>query len=62
MTRNQNQQTQAIAATATSDQLGERLARWIQDPFASAIAATVATSCAVGFVLSGMWLVNLGLG
>jgi hypothetical protein len=65
MTKNQTEQTRSSVSIAVvptfSDRLGERLGRWIQDPFASAIAATAATSLAVGFVLSGMWLINLGL-
>jgi len=65
MTSNQTEKTRSSVSIAVAptfgDRLGERLNRWIQDPFASALAATVATSCAVGFVLSGMWLINLGL-
>lgn len=40
---------------------GQRFIQWLQDPLGSIIAASVATIGSLGFVLSGIWLVNLAL-
>jgi hypothetical protein len=47
--------------TAAKKSLGNRFVQWIQDPLGSIVAASVATIGSLGFVLSGIWMVNLAL-
>lgn len=39
----------------------EKVGKWIEDPFASAIMATVMTASAVGVVLTGMTIINVAI-
>ncbi len=41
--------------------LGSRFIEWVQDPLGSIVAASVATIGSLGFVLSGIWFVNLAV-
>jgi hypothetical protein len=47
--------------TTAKKSLGNRFVQWIQDPLGSIVAASVATIGSLGFVLSGIWMVNLAL-
>ena len=58
MTGNQSNQTKESVAAALMP-ADQRIARIIEDPWASAFAATIATSLAVGVVLGGMWVISL---
>lgn len=50
----------AVAQAAPQD-FASRLAQIIEDPMASALAATAATALAVCVVLSGMWVISLSV-
>ena len=64
MTVNQSAQNRAtgsesiVAIPATR---GDRLARIIEDPFASAIAASLVTLSALTIVVTGSWLISVVL-
>lgn len=59
MTKNQPEQTkQSVAVAVAAPTLGQRMAQWIEDPFASAMMATAATFTAVVVVLSSMWVIS----
>ncbi|MDA0977487.1 MAG: hypothetical protein O3B72_02915 [Proteobacteria bacterium] len=58
MTINQSEQTRESAKAAIVP-FSQRLAQWIDDPFASALLATAATTTAICFVLGGMGIINL---
>lgn len=60
MTKNQSAETKQSVDVAVLPET-PLLARIIDDPFASALAATAACAGAVTVVLSGMWLINLFL-
>jgi len=53
-----NQETITAAVVPTFSQ---RVNDWMHDPIASAVAATGITITAIGFVISGLWLVNFAL-
>jgi hypothetical protein len=40
---------------------GQRFTTWIQEPFGSVMFASVATISSFGFVLSGMWAIQVTL-
>ena len=42
--------------------LHQKFARWIEDPFASALLATASVALAVTLVLTGMGIISLLLG
>ena len=60
MTDNQSveKKKSIIAAKMT---FGDRLSGWIDNPIKSAFAATAATLTAIGFVLSGIWIVSVSI-
>lgn len=58
MTENQTEKTKEAVEAAVHT---NKLAKWIEDPFASALLATAATASAVGFVLTGMFIVNVAI-
>ncbi len=60
MTGNQSEQTKESIQAAVSPV--NRIARIIEDPFESALLATVSVSLAVTVVLSGMGIVQVFLG
>jgi hypothetical protein len=53
-----NQEATTVAVMPT---LGQRVTDWMHDPMASAVAATCITIMAMGFVVSGLWIVNFAL-
>lgn len=57
MTKNQSEQVKESVKVVAAPR--PRIAEWIEDPFASAMMATVATSTAVACVLGGMGIINL---
>lgn len=61
MTGNQSEETQTTAAVAV-EKTRNPLARWLEDPFPSALLATAATTTAFGFVVTGIWLMSVILG
>jgi hypothetical protein len=61
MTVNQTNESSAPITAVVAPSFGERLGAWSEDPFALLIGGTVAISAAVGFVLSGMWIINMSL-
>ena len=61
MTGNQPEETQTTAAIAV-EKTSNTLARWLEDPFSSALLATAATTTAFGFVVTGIWLMSVILG
>lgn len=48
-------------AEATSMTRGQRFIEWIQEPFGSIMAASVATIGSFGVVLSSMWAIQVAL-
>ena len=40
---------------------GAKLARWIQEPLGSIIAASVAAIGSLGVVISGIWMISLAV-
>ena len=60
MTNNQTEQTKESVATASLS-FGDRVASWVDDPFKSALAATIGTFTAMGFVLGGIGLVSIAV-
>ena len=58
MTENQTEQTKEAVDAAVQP---GKLARVIEDPFASALMATAVTATAVGFVLTGMFIVQVAI-
>ena len=54
MSREQNE-VHAVAAVAEDASFGQRMARWIDDPFASVIVGIVMPAIASSLVLSGIW-------
>ena len=58
MTKNQSPETKESVEAAVVP-LGHRIGQWIEDPFASALLATAATATAIGFVLTGMGIINV---
>lgn len=61
MTKNQSKEIHAAADIAV-EKTSNPLARWIEDPFSSALLATAATTTAFGFVITGIWLMSVILG
>ena len=53
--------SRATEITNAKNSLGSRFVQWVQDPLGSIVAASVATIGSLGFVLSGIWMVNLAL-
>jgi|TARA_R100000005_G_scaffold94552_2_gene72947 hypothetical protein len=45
----------------TTPSRGQRFTTWIQEPFGSVMFASVATISTFGFVLSGMWAIQVTL-
>ncbi len=59
MTGNQSTETkEAVAAVMTPMTFDQRIAQIIEDPWASALAATIACAAAIGVVLGGMALIS----
>lgn len=58
MTNNQSAETK-VAINATVSPVGQKLAQIIDDPFASALAATASAALAIGVVLSSIYLISL---
>lgn len=57
MTRNQDETVKAATEVAISS----RIERIIEDPFASAIAASISCLTAITFVVSGIFLVQAAI-
>jgi len=57
----QNNVSQAQHSRDVRPSRGQRFAEWLQDPLGSTIAACLAVIGSFGFVLSGIWLVNVSL-
>jgi hypothetical protein len=54
MSKDQNE-VKAAAVVADNVSFGQRMARWIDDPFASVIVGIVMPAIASSLVLSGIW-------
>lgn len=53
---------QSTLSSETADpSLFHRVCQYMQDPLGSIVTATAATLGSFGFVLSGIWLVNLAV-
>ena len=63
MTENPSEKTVEAAnnAVAETDEFTKKIVSIIDDPFKSAIGATIATATAFGTVLSGIWLVQVAI-
>jgi hypothetical protein len=60
MTTNQSEQIKE-SVEASLHPTADRIARWLEDPFASALLATAVTATAIAFVLTGMSIVNFAI-
>ena len=60
MTTHQSEQIKASVDLSVAAP-ESRIARWIEDPFASAFLATAATATTICFVLGGMFIVNVAI-
>jgi hypothetical protein len=58
MSKQQNE-TNAVAVAADNATFGHRMARWIDDPFASVIVGIVMPVVASSLVLSGIWALGV---
>jgi hypothetical protein len=54
-----NKEINEVTAAAEAATFGQRLARWIDDPFASIIVGIVTPVVASSVVLSGIWALGV---
>jgi hypothetical protein len=57
VSQDQNTEAAVVAKAVTPN----RIEKMLDDPFASALAATAATALAVTVVLSGIWVISLSV-